>query len=211
MDEAAREGVARPRLVVAITGASGVVYGIRLLEHLQDRGVETHLIVSRAGVATIRAETSYSLAAVESLADVVYRPGNIGAAIASGSFRTIGMLVVPCSIKTLSGIANSYSADLVTRAADVILKEGRPLVLAVRESPLHLGHLRLMEQATLAGAVIAPPAPAFYHRPEDLDAVIDHTVVRLLARVGLPEPGAREWQGLNAEADRDGGRDQTAR
>lgn len=190
-------GSDRRRLVVGISGASGVIYGIRLLERLKENEeIETHLIVSRAGVATISHETDHDLRYVEDLVDVVHRIGNIGASIASGSFATMGMIVVPCSIKTLSAIANCYAADLIGRAADVTLKEGRPLVLAVREAPLHLGHLRLMEQATQMGAVIAPPMPAFYQRPADLDELIDHTVTRLLHQFGLGEDSRAEWPGL---------------
>ena len=190
----------RRRLVVGITGASGVIYGIRLLERLVNRDdVESHLIVSRAGTATINHETDRTVAEIEELADVVHRFGNIGASVASGSFRTMGMIVAPCSIKTLSAIANSYSNDLISRAADVALKEGRPVVLGVRESPLHLGHLRLMERATMMGATIAPPVPAFYQRPTTLDEVINHTVSRLLQRVGLEDDQGCEWQGLAAK------------
>jgi flavin prenyltransferase len=184
------------RIVVALTGASGAIYGIRLMERLSvEPNVETHLIVTAAGMLTVRQETDLSAADVERLATVTYRPRDVGAAIASGSFRTDGMAVVPCSIKTLSAIANSYDADLVVRAADVTLKEGRPLILAVRETPLHLGHIRLMEQAAATGAVIAPPVPAFYNRPHSLDDLIDHFVDRVLARLGFEGHG-QQWSGV---------------
>lgn len=187
------------RIVVALTGASGSIYGIRLLERLSaDPGVETHLIVTAAGMLTIRQETDLSAGDIERLATAVYRSRDVGAAIASGSFPTDGMAVVPCSIKTLSAIANSYDADLVVRAADVTLKEGRPLILALRETPLHLGHIRLMEQAAAAGAVIAPPVPAFYTRPQSLDDLVDHFVDRVLSRLGFEGHG-QEWRGMRNE------------
>ena len=172
----------RPRrLVVGISGASGVIHGVRLLEVLRPvDSIETHLVVSNAGKQTIALETDRSIAEVEGLADEVHRAGDIAAPLASGSFPTAGMVVVPCSIKTLSGIANSYADNLLTRAADVTLKDRRPLVLVVRETPLHLGHLRLMTQAAEMGAVIMPPMPAFYHRPESIHDIVDQTVNRIL-------------------------------
>ncbi|MCS7038422.1 MAG: UbiX family flavin prenyltransferase [Anaerolineae bacterium] len=185
------------RLIIALTGASGQIYGIRLLEILrQAPDIETHLIISPAAGITIAQETRYTPREVEALADVVYRPGDIAAAIASGSFATMGMIVAPCSIKTLSAIAHSYAADLVARAADVQLKEGRPVVLVVRETPLHLGHLRLMAQAAEIGCVIFPPVPAFYALPQTLDDLIDNTCGRILARIGIPNELYREWMGL---------------
>lgn len=185
------------RLVVAITGASGSIYGIRILELLAERGdVETHLVVSGAGAATLRQENDRTVESLVPLVHEVHRPSSIGASIASGSFRTAGMIVAPCSIKTLAAIASCYAADLVLRAADVTLKEGRPLILMVRETPLHLGHLRAMQAVTESGGTIAPPVPAFYHRPETLDDVVDHTARRVLERVGLEDTGAREWRGL---------------
>jgi 4-hydroxy-3-polyprenylbenzoate decarboxylase len=188
------------RVVVAITGASGAAYGVRVLELLREtREVESHLVVTSSGAVTVRHELECGLDAVMALADVVHRPANIGASIASGSFRTAGMIVAPCSIKTLSAVAHCYSDNLVSRAADVTLKEGRPLVLLVRETPLHVGHLRLMTAAAEAGAVIAPPVPAFYNRPASLDDVIDHTARRVLARLGLEQIGGREWTGLAAD------------
>jgi flavin prenyltransferase len=183
------------RIVVAITGASGSIYGIRLVERLAELpDVETHLIISAAGALTMRQETDVAPGALERLVEVVHRPRDVGASLASGSFRTEGMVVAPCSIKTLSAIANCYSADLVARAADVTLKEGRPLILAVRETPLHQGHLALLAQAGAAGAIIAPPVPAFYHGPETIDDLVDHYVSRVLSRLGL-RSGQREWTG----------------
>jgi 4-hydroxy-3-polyprenylbenzoate decarboxylase len=185
-----------PRLVVGITGASGGILGIRLLEMLRPMPIETHLVLSPAGRVTITQETGWKVSDVLSLADVTYNHQDIGAAIASGSFATMGMVVIPCSIKTLSGIANSYAEDLIVRAADVTLKEGRPLVLVVRETPLHLGHIRLMELAAQAGAVIFPPVPAYYAHPQTLDEATTHTVGRVLARLGIENEGYEEWQGL---------------
>lgn len=182
------------RLVVGISGASGVILGIRTLEVLKGIGVESHLVLSPAARLTITEETDWQVKDVLALASVVYRHADIGAAIASGSFDTLGMIVIPCSIKTLSAIANSYSSDLLVRAADVVLKEGRPLLLVVREAPLHAGHLRLMELATQAGAVIFPPVPAFYARPGSLDEVIDHIVGRALQRVGIPNDLFQAWK-----------------
>lgn len=169
------------RLIVGISGASGVIYGIRLLEVLRlVDGVETHLVMSNAARVTTTLETDYLVEQVEALADHVYRPGDIAAAISSGSFRSAGMVVAPCSIKTLSGIATSFSDNLLLRAADVTLKEHRRLVLLVRETPMHLGHLKLLVQVAELGAVIMPPTPAFYHRPATLADVINQTVNRTL-------------------------------
>jgi 4-hydroxy-3-polyprenylbenzoate decarboxylase len=194
----------RRRIVVGITGASGAIYGVRLLQRLADRPeIETHLILTAAASMTIGAETDFEPADVVALAEYSYRPRDVGATIASGSFATAGMVVMPCSIKTLSAIANSYDADLVVRAADVTLKEGRPLILAVRETPFHQGHLRLMQQAAEAGAVIAPPVPAFYHRPKTIEELVDHFVDRVLDRLGI-ESGGREWQGMRTRADHNG-------
>jgi 4-hydroxy-3-polyprenylbenzoate decarboxylase len=185
------------RLIVAITGASGVIYGIRLLETLaRQRDIESHLVLTAAARMTIVQETDWTPRRVEALASVVHPVGDIGASIASGSFPTHGMIVAPCSIKTLSAIANCYTADLVARAADVQLKEGRPVVLMVRETPLHAGHLRLMSAAAANGAVILPPVPAFYTRPQTIDELIDHTVGRALARVGIPNELDSAWPGL---------------
>ena len=186
------------RLIVGISGASGAIYGVRLLQVLRDvAGVETHLVMSQAARQTLSLETDLSLRDVQALADVVHDARDIAASISSGSFKTAGMVILPCSIKTLSGIVNSYTDTLVTRAADVLLKERRPLVLCVRETPLHLGHLRLMTQAAELGAVIMPPVPAFYHRPQTLDDVINQTVNRVLDQfdIDLPEDLFTRWQG----------------
>ena len=186
------------RLSVGISGASGAIYGVRLLQVLRDvAGVETHLVMSQAARQTLSLETDLSLRDVQALADVVHDARDIAASISSGSFKTAGMVILPCSIKTLSGIVNSYTDTLVTRAADVVLKERRPLVLCVRETPLHLGHLRLMTQAAELGAVIMPPVPAFYHRPQTLDDVINQTVNRVLDQfdIDLPEDLFTRWQG----------------
>lgn len=184
-----------PRLVVGISGASGVILGIRLLEVLKPMEIETHLVISAAGRVTIAQETSRKLGEVQGLADVHYSDKDIAAAVASGSFTTLGMVVIPCSIKTLSAIANSYSADLLSRAADVTLKEGRPLLLVVREAPLHPGHLRLMSLAAEAGAVIFPPVPAFYAHPQSLDEVVDNIVGRVLVRMGIDNQMYSRWTG----------------
>ena len=186
------------RLIVGISGASGAIYGVRLLQVLRDvAGVATHLVMSQAARQTLSLETDLSLRDVQALADVVHDARDIAASISSGSFKTAGMVILPCSIKTLSGIVNSYTDTLVTRAADVVLKERRPLVLCVRETPLHLGHLRLMTQAAELGAVIMPPVPAFYHRPQTLDDVINQTVNRVLDQfdIDLPEDLFTRWQG----------------
>jgi flavin prenyltransferase len=184
------------RVVVGISGSTGVVYGVRVLERLRELpDVETHLVATRHAELTLRLETTYSIDDVRALADVVHGVRDVGAPIASGSFPVDAMVVAPCSIKTLSGIASSYSENLLLRAADVMLKERRPLVLAVRETPLHLGHLRLLAQAAELGAVIFPPVPAFYHRPESLDDVIDQSVGRMLEQVGIVLPGLPRWEG----------------
>jgi 4-hydroxy-3-polyprenylbenzoate decarboxylase len=186
------------RLIIGISGASGVIYGIRLLEVLaQDKSIETHLILTPAAKATITQETDWKARDVEALADVVHAPGNIGASIASGSFETMGMIVAPCSIKSLSAIAHSYSADLLARAADVQLKEDRPLLLLLRETPLHIGHIRLMLQAAENGAIIMPPVPAFYSRPQTVDEIINGTVGRALARIGIKNELYFKWLGMN--------------
>ncbi|HDR2348898.1 TPA: UbiX family flavin prenyltransferase [Enterobacter asburiae] len=186
------------RLIVGLSGASGAIYGVRLLQVLRNvTEVETHLVMSQAARQTLSLETDLSLRDVQALADVVHDARDIAASISSGSFKTAGMVILPCSIKTLSGIVNSYTDTLVTRAADVVLKERRPLVLCVRETPLHLGHLRLMTQAAELGAIIMPPVPAFYHRPTSLDDVINQTVNRVLDQfdIDLPEDLFTRWQG----------------
>lgn len=192
----AAEGRAPARLVVGISGASGSIYGIRLLEVLRDvPGLETHLIISRAAKRTLLDETEYTVRDIEALATRVYDDRDIGAALASGSFRTAGMVIAPCSIKTLSALANSYADTLIARAGDVTLKEGRPLVVVVRETPLHAGHLRLMLALAEMGAVILPPVPAFYHRPKTIRDLVDHTVGRVLDRLGIIHGLVTEWMG----------------
>ncbi|ENF6039892.1 UbiX family flavin prenyltransferase [Citrobacter amalonaticus] len=186
------------RLIIGISGASGAIYGVRLLQVLRDvPDVETHLIMSQAARQTLSLETDLSLRDVQALATVTHDARDIAASISSGSFQTAGMVILPCSIKTLSGIVHSYTDGLLTRAADVVLKERRPLVLCVRETPLHLGHLRLMTQAAEIGAVIMPPVPAFYHRPQTLDDVINQTVNRVLDQfdIALPQDLFTRWQG----------------
>lgn len=186
------------RLIVGISGASGAIYGVRLLEVLQPLAdIETHLVMSHAARQTLALETDLQLRDVQALADVVHDPRDIGASISSGSFRTHGMVILPCSIKTLSGIVNSYTDGLLTRSADVVLKERRPLVLCVRETPLHLGHLQLMTRAAEMGALIMPPMPAFYHRPQSLDDLVGQTVNRVLDQfdIELPQDLFTRWQG----------------
>ena len=183
------------RLVVGISGASGTVYGVRLLKALRDNAVETHLVMSDAAKRVAQLETDYTSDYIESLADVVYRNRDIGAAIASGSFLTLGMVIAPCSVKSLSAIATSYNDTLLVRAADVALKEGRRLVLVVRETPLHLGHLRLLAQATENGAVILPPVPSFYHHPVTIEDIVDQTVGKVLDQFHIEHGLFRRWQG----------------
>jgi 4-hydroxy-3-polyprenylbenzoate decarboxylase len=186
------------RLVVGITGATGSIYGIRLLEVLRGYPeVETHLVISRPGKRTLVEETDWSVADVEALASHRYDNNDIGAAIASGSFRTGGMVIAPCSIKTASAVATCHSENLIARAADVTLKEGRPLLMLVRETPLHVGHLKCLLALAEMGAVVLPPMPAFYNRPRELDDVVNHTVARVLDRLGLPQTLVAEWQGTH--------------
>ena len=181
------------RLVVGISGASGVTYGVRLLQVLQDTDYETHLIISKAGELNIEIETDYDPADVKALADYVYDHKNMAASLASGSFITAGMVVVPCTIKTLSGIANSYNENLLVRAADVTLKEKRKLALVVRETPLHKGHLRLMTMAADMGAHILPPVPSFYHMPKTIDDIIDQTIGKIFDFMGIEHDLFRRW------------------
>jgi 4-hydroxy-3-polyprenylbenzoate decarboxylase len=183
------------RIILAITGASGAIYGLRALETLERLGIETHLVITPVGIRVLKEETNRLPSDLRHLTAQVWQPEDLSAPIASGSFATDGMLVAPCSIKTLSGIANSYAENLVQRAADVCLKEGRPLLLAVRETPLHPGHLRLMSQAAEAGAVIFPPIPAFYHHPKSIDDLINATVGRMLARIGIANDLVQPWNG----------------
>jgi 4-hydroxy-3-polyprenylbenzoate decarboxylase len=192
------------RIVVAITGASGSVYGLRTLEILRTLSVETDLIVSGAARRVMERESGLSADAANSLATRVHRPDDLHAPIASGSCPVDGMIVAPCSIKTLSAVAHSYTADLISRAADVCLKEGRPLVLMVRESPLHLGHLRLMARAAESGTVICPPIPVFYGRPQTVEDVVDASVGRGLARMGIENTFYPRWTGGDPSVDPSG-------
>lgn len=185
---------ATQRIVVGISGASGIVYGIRTLEILKLAGVETHLIVSKAAERTLGYETDLSLEHLRGLANVWHPAADIGASVSSGSFATLGMIVVPCSIRTMSEIANGVTASLMSRAADVVLKERRRLVLAVRETPLHTGHLRTMTALSEMGAVIAPIMPAFYNRPQTLDDIINHTVGRMLDLFGIATTVVKRWK-----------------
>lgn len=187
----------KQKIIVGISGASGAIYGIRTLELARQAGVETHLIVSRGSRSTIQSETGMTVAQVQALADVVYPENDLGAATSSGSFITHGMIVAPCSIKTLSAIANSYSDNLIARSADVTLKESRKLVLMVRETPLHAGHLRLMQDAAASGAVIYPPVPSFYTNPTNIDDIVDHTCRRALEQLGIFFDSTTRWQGLS--------------
>lgn len=189
------------RLVVAMTGASGAIYGVRLLERLRELPIETHLIVSRWARVTIEHETGRTFAEVKELADVVYAENDQAAAVSSGSFATRGMVIVPCSTKTLAGIATGFAYNLVCRAADVVLKERRPLVLAVRETPLNAVHLRNMLTLCELGATIVPPTPAFYARPADLDEMVDYTTLRILDQFGFELESPARWQGLKPPED----------
>ncbi len=181
------------RLIVAISGASGAIYGVRALEMLRKTDIETHLIVTRSAQITLAQELEMKVADLRALADVVHKPDDIAASISSGSFLTLGMLVAPCSIRSLSEIATGVTAGLLSRAADVVLKERRRLVLMVRETPLHLGHLRSMTQVTEMGAVIMPPLPAFYTRPSTLDDIVDHSVGRALDLFGIEPVRLKRW------------------
>jgi len=189
------------RFIVGISGATGAIYGIRLLQVLKAApDVETHLVMSKASERTITFETDLSLREVQAMADVCYNISDIGAATSSGSFQVEGMIVAPCSMKTLSAVATSLSTDLLSRSADVTLKEGRRLVLMVRESPLHLGHLRLMVQAAEIGAIIVPPVPAFYNFPKTLDDIVNHTVGRILDLFHLDVDIVKRWEGMRTTA-----------
>ena len=181
------------RIVIGISGASGVTYGVRMLELLRETDFETHLIISNAGKLNIEIETRYMPAEVEAMADFVYDHQDMAAALASGSFLTEAMVVVPCTIKSLSGIANSYNENLLVRAADVTLKEKRKLVLVVRETPLHLGHLRLMTMAAEMGAHLLPPVPSFYHRPQTLEDIIDQTIGKVFDYIGIEHDLFKRW------------------
>lgn len=181
------------RIIIGISGASGVIYGARLLELLKDSDYETHLIISESGKLNFEIETEYKSKDVEAMADVVYDHKNMAAALASGSFITEGMVVVPCTVKTLSGIANSYNENLIVRAADVTLKEKRKLALVVRETPLHKGHLRLMTMAADLGAHILPPVPSFYHQPKNIEDIIDQTIGKIFDYLGIQHDLFKRW------------------
>jgi flavin prenyltransferase len=183
----------RKRIILAITGASGAIYGLRALEMLNALHIDAHLVISPLGARVLQEETGRQPVDLEQLAAHSYLPDNLAAPIASGSFPVDGMLIIPCSIKTLSGVANSYADNLVQRAADVCIKEGRPLLLAVRETPLHSGHLDLMAKAARAGAIIYPPIPAFYSHPETIDDLVNATVGRMLARIGIDNNAYHPW------------------
>lgn len=180
-------------LVVGITGASGVIYGVELLKALQNTDVETHLILSKSAGRNLAIETDYSLEDVRAMADVVYSNKDVGAAVSSGSFLTRGMIVVPCTIKTLSGIANSYNANLITRAADVSLKENRKVVLMVRETPLHKGHLEMMVRCADYGATILPPMPSFYHGPKTIQDIVNQSIGKALDQFGIEHDLFKRW------------------
>lgn len=181
------------RLIIGITGASGVMYGVRLLQLLRDTDIETHLVISRSGELTLAYETDLKSADVKALADVVHTPRDVGAAISSGSFRTMGMIVAPCSVRSMSAIASGVTSSLLTRAADVVLKERRRLVLMLRETPLHTGHLRSLTALSEYGAIVYPPVPAFYARPASLEDMIDHTVGRVLDLFDIDLGIVRRW------------------
>ncbi len=186
------------RLIVGMTGASGAIYGVALLRLLQKTDIETHLVMSRSARITLTQEIDIDVANVSALASVVHPVDNIGASIASGSFRTMGMVIAPCSMRSLAEIATGVTSSLVTRAADVVLKERRRLVLMVREAPLHLGHLRAMTAATEMGAIVYPPVPAFYARPASLEQMVDHTLGRVLDLFEIDNAAISRWGGLNS-------------
>ena len=184
------------RVVVGLTGATGAVYAVRLLERLRESGRETHLVASPAGVLNVHHEIGLDRKGLEALADASYNPSDVGAAIASGSFATAGMVIAPCSMKTLAAVAHGYSDNLLARAADVTLKERRRLVLMVRETPFNLAHLRNMTAVTEMGGIVFPPLPAFYHRPKTIDDLVDDTVERVLALLGIESAAPKSWSGL---------------
>lgn len=189
--------MANKRLIIGISGASGAIYGVRLLEVLQDSDIETHLVVSKAAHLTIAQETSYTLPDIQKLADVTYQPNDMAAAISSGSFQTMGMIVAPCSMRSLAEIATGMSTTLLSRAADVVLKERRRLVLMARETPLHTVHLRHMVTLSEMGAVIAPPVPAFYTNPDSVEALVNHSVGRVLDLFDIDANLVKRWQGMS--------------
>lgn len=196
MPDAMTAPATRPRLVVGITGASGAAYGVRLLERARDLGVETHLVVTPSGVLNVHHECGLDRRALESLATVAHAPGEIGACIASGSFDTAAMVIAPCTMKTLAAIAHGFGDNLLTRAADVTLKERRRLILMVRETPFNLAHLRNMTAVTEMGGIVFPPLPAFYHRPQTIAELVDETVERVLQLAGIAAARPQAWAGL---------------
>ena len=196
MKESVQTKPPRKRLIVGISGASGAIYGIRLLQLLKEADVETHLIVSRTARVTIATETDLNTGEVEALADVVHSNQDLGAACSSGSFQTLGMVIAPCSVKTMAEIATGVTANLISRAADVALKERRRVVLMLRETPLHLGHIRSMAAVTEAGAIVYPPVPAFYSKPQNLTEMVDHSLGRVLDLFGLDLDIVRRWNGV---------------
>lgn len=202
---AASDGIPN-RIIVGISGASGIIYGIRLLEVLRDVGIETHLVMSKSAEITLAYETNLKVSAVKALANVVYPNTDIAAAISSGSFKTRGMIIAPCSIRTVSEIATGVTSSLMARAADVVLKERRRLVLMVRESPLHTGHLRTLTQASEIGAIIAPPLPGFYAKPETIGEMVDHTVGRVLDLFDVEAGLVRRWGEKTEKGSRPSGR-----
>jgi 4-hydroxy-3-polyprenylbenzoate decarboxylase len=191
----------RPRLIVGVSGASGVIHGVRVLDALRELDVESHLVVTRAALLTLSQETDLTPDDLTGRADVTHRLNDVGASIASGSFRTLGMIVAPCSVRTMSEIATGVTSSLLTRAADVVLKERRPLVLMVRETPLHLGHLRTMTALAEMGATIAPPLPAFYAKPTSIAEMVDQSVGRALDLFGLDWSPVKRWDGLKGPAE----------
>lgn len=199
MSDRPRPDAAR-RIVIAITGATGAVYGVRLLQHLrQAPGIETHLVISDAAVLTLHQETGLQRREVEALAHVVHKLRDVGAAIASGSFQTDGMIIAPCSMKTLASVAHGLSDNLIARAADVVLKERRRLVLMVRETPFNLAHLRNMTAVTEMGGIVFPPLPSFYHNPKSIEEMVDHTVARVIDLFGIEHALAPRWAGMKAD------------
>lgn len=188
----------KKKLIIGISGASGIIYGVRILEALKDSDVETHFVMSKAAQLTMTQETGYKYSDLQKLADYTYPVHDIGAAISSGSFQTMGMVIIPCSIKTMSEIATGVTSTLLTRAADVVLKERKRLVLAVRETPLHLGHIRAMASLTEMGAIIYPPMPAFYPQPESIDDIINHTAGRILDLFHIENSLAKRWLGIDS-------------
>ncbi|WGM30870.1 UbiX family flavin prenyltransferase [Brevundimonas sp. NIBR11] len=203
MDQDVNVAVRNPpdRLVVGVSGASGVIYGIRVLDALKELGVESHLVVTRAALLTLSQETDFSADDLTGRASVVHKLTDVGASIASGSFRSLGMIVAPCSVRTMSEIATGVTSTLLTRAADVVLKERRPLVLVVRETPFHLGHLRTMTALAEMGATIAPPLPAFYAKPASIEEMVDQSVGRALDLFGLDWTPVKRWAGLRGPTD----------